>query len=105
MNITEDLSIQLYSLRNFGDLPRQLEALAEIGFRRVELIGSHLEDAKATRALLDAHGMTAPTAHISLVDLRERLDWVADQAKTAGVVELFMPALPAEERDMPPQGW
>jgi sugar phosphate isomerase/epimerase len=105
MNVTEDLSIQLYSLRNFGDLPRQLEALAEIGFRRVELIGSHLEDAKATRALLDAHGMSAPTAHVSIFDLRDRLGWVADQANTVGVEELFMPALPDEERDMPAAGW
>ena len=105
MNITEELSIQLYSLRYFGDLARQLEALAEIGFRRVELTGAHLIDANGTRALLDANGMTAPTAHVSMPDLRGRLGWVADQAKTIGIVELFMPAIPAEERGMSAEGW
>jgi hypothetical protein len=104
MNITEELSIQLYSLRYFGDLARQLEALAEIGFRRVELTGAHLIDANGTRALLDAHGITAPTAHVSMPDLRGRLGWVADQAKTIGIVELFMPAIPVEERGMSAEG-
>jgi sugar phosphate isomerase/epimerase len=105
MTIHDDLSIQLYSLRHFADLPRQLEALAEMGFRRVELFGSQLAEAKETRALLDAHGMSAPTAHVPMNDLRDRLDWVADQAKTVGVVEIYMPALPNEERDMPAEGW
>ena len=39
MNIAEELSIQLYSLRDYGDLESQLAALAKAGFRRVELIG------------------------------------------------------------------
>ena len=50
MNIAEDLSIQLYSLREYGDLDRQLDALAELGFRKVETVGGHLADAAATRA-------------------------------------------------------
>jgi len=33
MNIGDDLSIQLYSLRNYGDLEAQLSALAGLGFR------------------------------------------------------------------------
>lgn len=105
MNVSQDLSIQLYSLRNFGDLPRQLEALAEIGFRRVELVGSQLADAESARDLLAAHGMSAPTAHVSLPDLRDRLDWVAGQARTVGVTELYMPAVPMEQRAMSADGW
>ena len=46
----DELSIQLYSLREYGDLDRQLDALAELGFRRVETVGGHLADARATRA-------------------------------------------------------
>jgi sugar phosphate isomerase/epimerase len=105
MTIAEELSIQLYSLRNFGDLQGQLAALANAGFQRVELTGGHLEDADATRALLDAHGMRAPTAHTSMEDLRNRLGWVAEQAKTIGVAELFMPWLPPEYQDRPAGGW
>lgn len=105
MNVAQDLSIQLYSLREYGDLDRQLDALAEIGFRLVETVGGHLADATATRARLDAHGLKAPTGHVGMADLRSRLDWVADQARTVGIEQLFMPAVPLEEREMAPEGW
>jgi sugar phosphate isomerase/epimerase len=105
MTIAEELSIQLYSLRDYGDLERQLAALASLGFRCVEIIGSHLDDAKDTRARLDAHGMSAPTGHVPLEALRNRLDWVAEQANTIGVKALYMPALPDAERALPAEGW
>jgi sugar phosphate isomerase/epimerase len=105
MNIADDLSIQLYSLRDYGDLESQLSALAEIGFRRVEVIGSHLESARDTRARLDAHGMSAPTGHVSMGALRQRLDWVAEQAHIVGLSELYMPALPDAERTASADEW
>ena len=49
-------------------------ALAAIGFKRVELIGSHLDDAQVTRERLDAHGIAAPTGHVSMDALRNRPD-------------------------------
>lgn len=105
MTIAEELSIQLYSLRNYGNLESQLAALSKIGFRRVELVGSHLDDPKQTRGLLDAHGMTAPTGHVSMEALRGRLDKIAEQASIVGMQELYMPALPDAERDMSADGW
>jgi sugar phosphate isomerase/epimerase len=105
MNIAESLSIQLYSLRAYGDLDRQLDALAELGFRRVETVGSQLADAQATRARLDARGMTAPTSHVGMADLRARLDWVVDQTRTLGVEQLFMPAVPPDEREADAAAW
>ncbi len=58
-----------------------------------------------TRAKLDARGIAAPTGHVGMADLRTRLDWVADQARTVGIEQLFMPAVPLEEREMEPAGW
>ena len=104
-SIADILSIQLYSLRNYADLDRQLDALAEIGFRHVETVGGHLADARGTRAKLDARGLSAPTGHVGMADLRTRPDWVADQAKAVGIEQLFMPAVPPEERDLPADRW
>ena len=104
-SIADILSIQLYSLRNYADLDRQLDALAEIGFRHVETVGGHLADARGTRAKLDARGLSAPTGHVGMADLRTRPDWVADQAKAVGIEQLFMPAVPPEERDLPLDRW
>lgn len=102
MNLARDLSIQLYSLRDYRDLEAQLQALAELGFQKVETIGGHLVDAKATRALLDHFGLAAPTGHVGLADLRERPDWLIEQAAIIGIEQLFMPAVPAGERDGQP---
>lgn len=101
----EMISIQLYSLRDHADLDRQLDAVAEIGYRHVETVGGHLADARGTRAKLDARGLSAPTGHVGMADLRSRLDWVADQARIVGIEELFMPAVPPEERDLPADRW
>jgi len=106
MNVARDLSIQLYSLRAYRDLEAQLDALAELGFKTVETIGGHLEDAKATRALLDRFDIAAPTGHVGLADLRERPDWVSEQAMVVGITQLFMPAVPADEREgRPAEYW
>ncbi|MGF1619494.1 MAG: sugar phosphate isomerase/epimerase family protein [Rhodomicrobiaceae bacterium] len=105
MNIADELSIQLYTLRHYGSLETQLEALAGIGFRRVEITGAHLEDAKETRTKLDEFGISAPTGHVNMAMLRERLDWVAGQAHVIGIEELYMPALPDAERFMPADCW
>lgn len=105
MNAAQDLSIQLYSMRLYADLDRQLDALAEIGFRKVETVGSHLQDAQATRAKLDARGISAPSGHVGMADLRTRLDWVVGQAQILGITDLYMPAVPAEDRAMPLERW
>ncbi|MGF6750851.1 hypothetical protein [Paraburkholderia sp. MM5482-R1] len=45
MNQALPISIQIYSLRNAGELDRQFDIAAQAGFRQVELIGSLLENA------------------------------------------------------------
>jgi len=99
------LSIQLYSLRALGPVERQLDAAAGAGFRLVETIGSHLADAKGVKAGLDARGLTAPTGHIGIGDLRGDLPRIADAAHTVGITQLYMPAYPAEERGRTGESW
>jgi sugar phosphate isomerase/epimerase len=105
MSITDVLSIQLYTLRSLGDLDRVLDAVAEAGYRHVETVGSHLDDATTTRAKLDARGLDAPSSHVSLAALRERPDAVVDACRTLDCAELFMPAVPPDQRDMAAAGW
>ena len=94
MSIADVLSIQLYTMRSLGDLDRILDAVAEAGYRQVETVNSHLEDAATTRAKLDARGLKASSSHVSLAALRERPDAVIEAGRTLGVDQLFMPAVP-----------
>lgn len=98
MSLDNILSIQLYSLRKFGELAAQLRLARSTGFRQVELIGAHLREPEETRRLLEENELLAPSAHVSLDALRHDLTGTVEAARVAGVTRLYMPALPAEER-------
>jgi len=105
MSVTDILSIQLYTLRSLENLDRILDIVAEAGYRNVETVGSHLDDAANVRAKLDARGLKASSSHVSLAALREKPDAVLEACRTLGFTDLFMPAVPPEQRDMAAEGW
>ena len=105
MNQALPISIQIYSLRNAGDLDRQFDIAAEAGFRQVELIGSLLEDAADTRNKLQARGLRASSSHLSMAMLRERLPDVIAACETLAITQLIMPAVPPAERDSDAAYW
>jgi sugar phosphate isomerase/epimerase len=99
MSTTDVLSIQLYTLRSFGELNRILDTVQQIGYRNVETVGSHLEDPEGVRVELDARGLKVSSSHVSLTALRERPGDVVKACRILGFEQLFMPAVPAEERE------
>jgi sugar phosphate isomerase/epimerase len=105
MSIADILSIQLYTLRALNDLDRILDAVAEAGYRQVETVGVHLDDAANTRAKLDARGLKVSSSHVSLAALRERPQAVIEASRTLGAGQLFMPAVPPDQRAMAADGW
>jgi sugar phosphate isomerase/epimerase len=64
----EKISIQLYTLRTIlaTDLEGTLEALADIGYRKVELAGLHGRTAAEFRAILDRIGIRATSSHVGI---------------------------------------
>lgn len=61
----DKISIQLYTLRNIlaTDLEGTLSALADIGYRKVELAGTHGRTAAEFKAILDRVGIHATSSH------------------------------------------
>ena len=105
MSVTDHLSIQLYTLRSLESLESTLDIVAEAGYRYVETVGSHLDDAANVRAKLDARGLKTSSSHVSLAALREKPGDVLAACQTLGCTRLFMPAVPPEQRDMAADGW
>jgi sugar phosphate isomerase/epimerase len=105
MPVTDMLSIQLYTLRSLNDLDTVLDVVAAAGFRNVEGVGSHLDDAVNVKAKLDARRLKFSSSHVSLAALRERPGKVIAACKLLGFDQLFMPAVPPEQRDMDAFGW
>jgi sugar phosphate isomerase/epimerase len=101
----DPISVQMYSLRKLGSLERELTAVAEAGYRNVELIGTHLAEAAVTRRALAGAGLAVSSAHVSLMALRERFDLIMEACKALGLSDLYMPAVPPEQRKSPPPFW
>jgi sugar phosphate isomerase/epimerase len=92
------ISIQLYSLRTLPGLSEILDTVKAAGYRHVELIGSHLDNAAQVRQALDARGLAVSSSHVGIAALRERFDAIMAACKLLGFTQLFMPSVPPDER-------
>ncbi len=90
------VSVQLYTVRDTvaSDLSTALERLAGLGFRNVELFG-FVDRADEYAELLPRFGLSAPTAHASLVN--GDVDATFAAAKKVGVQTVIDPHIPAEK--------
>ena len=98
-----NIGFQLYSARNYplADVLKKVKAL---GYSHVEGYGALYTDPKALKAQLDANGLSMPTAHISLGDLRNT-DYTLKLAETLGIKVVVCPWLAPTERPMTAEGW
>ena len=99
------ISFQLYSARKFQPWEPVLQHLAACGYKEVEGFGANYEDAAATRALLDKHGLTMPTGHFSLDMLEKEPKKVTKIAATLGMRNIFCPHIMPDQRPKSGSGW
>ena len=98
------ISYQLYSSRDW-ETEETFEMLSRLGIREVEGFGPYLENPDQTRAILDANGMTMPTAHFSLDFVEQETDRAIETAKTLGVETIVIPFLNPADRPTDLAGW
>ncbi|MFE2756839.1 sugar phosphate isomerase/epimerase family protein [Actinosynnema sp. NPDC059335] len=86
----ESISIQLYTLRDLiGDEPEPvLSALADIGYRKVELAGTYGRSAAEFAAVLRRCGLRATSSHVGIDG---DLDQVIADARTLGNKYVVVP--------------
>jgi sugar phosphate isomerase/epimerase len=105
LSVLDRLSFQLYSARKFPPLDSQLATLANLGFAKVEPYGGLFADADGLTEGLLRHGLTAPSTHVSLEQLRDSLDSFLHHARAMGVKLVVIPAIPPEQRAKDAAGW
>lgn len=96
--LLQRVGLQLYTVRDLmaEDVARTLDLVAAIGYREVEFAGYFSRSPVAIRRLVDGAGLSAPSAHVSLAQLRDELGTVLEAATTVGHRFLVLPSLPAE---------
>lgn len=98
-------SFQLYSARNFTPWEDVLAMLAAAGYENVEGFGGLYQDPAGLRAMLDANGLSMPTAHFSLDLLENDFDKARSIAETLGVKTVICPHVAADLRPSDEAGW
>lgn len=99
-----DFSMQLWSTRKFPPLSSVFETLARHGYASVEGYSGTYEDLPELRRLLDVNGLTMPTAHFSLQQLKDKPATLAT-ARTLGAKAVFCAGLAHVDRVKPDAGW
>lgn len=97
------IGIQLYTVRR--DLQRDVEGtlarVAKIGFREVEFAGFPQGSGGSLRAILDRHGLTAPSGHVPLQAIRAEWDRTLDDAAAVGQGYVVVAFISPAERKTP----
>ena len=95
------IGVQLYTVRNLmrESVERTLEQVAKIGYKEVEFAGYFGRSPKDIRAVLDANGLTAPSAHSAdMNSVRTRFAQVLEEANIVGHKYVLCASLPRMER-------
>lgn len=99
-----ELSFQLYSARNFPPLADFLPKLAKLGYKQVEGYGGLYADAAGLAAQLKSNGLTMPTGHFGLDQLKDTAT-ALKTAETIGMKKIYCPYIAVEDRSADDSKW
>jgi len=99
------VALQLFSTRNLGSLEDQLSAVSGAGFLVVEALEEHLANPELLSSTLDACGLRAPSAHVSLQTLRQDRNRILDACSILRIHQLFVPTVSDVLRADSTDGW
>lgn len=105
MALTNPLSFQLYSARNFPPLKDQLEIIADAGFDTVEPYGAFYADVPAASQLFKDFGLKARSGHFGIDSLESELDRNLGIADALGIETIVVPFLVPAARPSDTAGW
>lgn len=96
----ERFGLQLYTVRGLmaEDVERTLDLVASVGYREVEFAGYFGRAPAKVHEQLEATGLVAPSAHVALPDLRDRLEEVLEAAEVVGHRYLVLAWLAESDR-------
>lgn len=92
------LSVQMYTLRSISatDFDAALKAVADIGYKNVELAGLQGLSAAEFKDLLSKYGLKAPSAHVPYQAFEADAQAVVDDYKEIGAEWIIVPAPPLD---------
>jgi sugar phosphate isomerase/epimerase len=99
------LSVQIYSLREAGDLDAQLALARAAGFEWIESVAGHGLPPEDFAARVAAHGLKVSSMHVSLAMAEGEPGTVIALCRATGCTKVIVPWLPMGERAATAAGW
>lgn len=95
-----NIGLQLYTVRKEleKDFAGTIGKVAAVGFKEVEFAGYFNNSPKQVKAILQKNNLVAPSAHISVKDIRQNLQKTIETALIIGHKYLICGYLAADER-------
>ena len=96
------IGVQLYTVRSLmeKDFAGTLEKVAAAGYQEVEFAGYYNNKPEEVKKLLDRLGLKAPSSHVPIEMLRDKLDSVIQTAQIVGHQYLVCPWLAPADRTL-----
>lgn len=104
-NVNDQISLQMYTLRNVGDTENQLAMANSAGFSNVELVGNQGLDAPQLKTLLNKYDLKVSSAHVQLAALENDFTETVNFNKAIGNNIVIVPWLTVEQRPTTADGW
>lgn len=101
------VSVQIYSIREAGDLDAQLALARATGFEWIESVATHGLSADEFAAKLQGHGLRLSSMHVALALLEDEAGFerIVEACERTGCPLVVMPWLPVGERAATARGW
>jgi sugar phosphate isomerase/epimerase len=94
------IGLQLYTVRDLmkQDFDGTIAGVAKIGYKEVEFAGYFGKTPKEAKAVIDANGLTSPSAHHPIDALESKLPEIIEGAHVIGQKFIVCPYLDAKSR-------
>ena len=94
------IGLQLYTVRELmkQDFDGTIAGVAKIGYKEVEFAGYFGKTPKEAKAVIDANGLTSPSAHHPIDALESKLPEIIEGAHVIGQKFIVCPYLDAKSR-------
>ncbi|MEY4749904.1 MAG: hypothetical protein RIQ60_2118 [Pseudomonadota bacterium] len=103
--MSSKISVQIYSLREAGDLDTQLAMARAAGFEWIESVAGHGLAPAEFAAKVAAHGLKVSSMHVSLVLAESDLAQVIALCRATACTLVIVPWLAMGERSATAAGW
>jgi sugar phosphate isomerase/epimerase len=97
------VGVQLYTVRDEmkADFNGTIAKVASIGYKEVEFAGYFGRTPQQVRAVIDEHGLSAPSTHVQYDELDEKFPAVIEASQTIGLNYIVCPWIPEDLRKSP----